>query len=170
MRIKLKFMLPNLETAILARKEVLAASVDDKHIHFLANTKVNLSDLHVANAFESTNSIHEAERGILYGAGFGFLAGLYVLKFPLWLTDSSTWYTNSPWYVILAVTTVFGSVMVAIGAALLGVNLFNTDLKQYKSRIEKGEILMIVAVPIYRVKKIRSLMNGLSQNIKLNAA
>lgn len=169
MRIKLKFMLPNIETAYLARKEVLAASIDDKYIHFLANTKVNLSDLHVANAFESTNSIHEAERGILYGAVFGFLAGLYVLKFPIWMTDSAIWYTNSPWYVILAVTTVFGSVMVAMGAALLGVNLFNTDLKQYKSRIEKGEILMIVAAPIYSVKKIRGLMNGLCQNIKLNA-
>jgi hypothetical protein len=169
MRIKLKFMLPNIETAYLARKEVLAASIDDKYIHFLANTKVDLSDLNVASAFESTNSIHEAERGILHGAAFGFFAGLYVLKFPIWMTDSSIWYTNSPWYVILAVTTVFGSVMVAIGAALLGVNLFNTDLKQYKNRIEKGEILMIVAVPIYSVKKIRSLMNGLCQNIKFNA-
>jgi hypothetical protein len=29
MRIKLKFMLPNLETAYLARKEILAASIDD---------------------------------------------------------------------------------------------------------------------------------------------
>jgi hypothetical protein len=29
MRIKLKFMLPNIETACLARKEVLAASIDD---------------------------------------------------------------------------------------------------------------------------------------------
>jgi hypothetical protein len=51
-----------------------------------------------------------------------------------------------------------GAFSVAIGAALLGVNLFNSDLKRYKSRIDNGEILMIVTVPFYEVNKVRKTM------------
>ncbi|MDP3332742.1 MAG: hypothetical protein Q8S55_12290 [Methylococcaceae bacterium] len=163
MKIKLEFMLPNMETAYQARKEVLAASVDDKYIHFLAKPGTDLGSLQLATAFEGTNLMHEGERGVLYGAGFGLLAGLYVLKFPPWLTVSPAWYASSPWYVILAITIFVGAISVAIGAALLGVNIFNTDLNVHKYRINNGEILMIVTVPFYRVKKIRKVMNRFCQ-------
>jgi hypothetical protein len=58
----------------------------------------------------------------------------------------------------LAITIFAGAFSVAFGAALLGVNIFNSDLKRYKSRIDKGELLMIVTVPFYEVNKIRKAM------------
>ena len=158
MKIKLEFMLPSLEAAKLASKEMLLARVPDNHIHFLAAPGADLGDLQHATAIEKTNVIHEGFRGILFGAGLGLLGGLYVLFVPPWLTSSPLWFTHSPWYVILAVTTIFGAVVTAIGAAVLGVNLFNTNLERHKKAIRQGGVLMMVTVPLYRVQEIRKIM------------
>jgi hypothetical protein len=159
MKIKLEFILPDIKAANQACEQMLLARVDDKYIHFLAKPDTDLGKLKSATDIEKTNIIHEGERGVLIGAGLGLLAGLYVLLVPPWLTNSPLWFTNSPWFVILAITTVIGAISVAIGSALLGVNLFNTDLNRFKSKIDKGGILMIVSVPFYRAQEIRSIMN-----------
>ncbi len=159
MKMKLEFMLPDVNAADQACEQMLLARIENKYIHFLAKPGINLGNLQLASAIEKTNIMHEGERGILIGAGLGLLAGLYVLTVPPWLTSSPLWFTNANWFVILATTTVFGAVSVAIGSALLGVNLFNSDLDHFKGRIDKGGVLMIVSVPFYRAKEIRSIMS-----------
>ncbi|PPD48906.1 MAG: hypothetical protein CTY14_00090 [Methylotenera sp.] len=158
MKTRIEFMMPNLETSIQVRSALLAGLVENKYIHFLANQETNLADLNKANAAEGSNFLHEGEKGILYGMGFGLLAGLYVLFVPSWLTSSPTWYSQSPWYIVLMVTISLGAILTAIGAALLGVNIFNTDLSKYKNRIAKGEILMIVSTDLYTIAKIRKIV------------
>ena len=59
---------------------------------------------------------------------------------------------------MLGITVLIGAISVVISSALLSVNLFNSDLKRYKSRIDEGEILMIVTVPFYEANKIRKIM------------
>jgi hypothetical protein len=168
MKTRIEFMMPNLEASIQVRGALLAELVEIKDIHFLANEETDLADLNVANAVEGSNLLHEGEKGLLYGMGFGLLAGLYVLFFPSWLTTSPTWYSQSPWYVVLMVTISLGAIFTAIGAAFLGVNIFNTDLKQYKNRIGKGEILMIVSADLYRVPKIRRIVKDNLKNADAN--
>lgn len=159
MKIKLKFILPNAKIAHQARNALLLAEVPADAIHFLASEKTNLGNLITASPFEGSNSIHEGEKGIFYGMGFGLLAGLYVLFFPKWVTVSPTWYSNAPWYVVLSITTAIGALFVAAGAAILGVQLFNTDLAQYQKRIAQGEILLLVTAPVYQAKKIRRILS-----------
>lgn len=158
MKLKLEFLLPDVKAADKACEKLLIARVEEKNIHFLARPDINLGKLQAATALEKTNMVHEGERGMLIGAGLGLLAGIYVLSFPPWITKSPLWYTNSHWYIVLLVTILAGAFSVAFGAALLGVNLFNSDLKRYKNRIDKGEILMIVRVPFYKVNTIRKIM------------
>ncbi len=158
MKIKLEFMLPDVKAADKAGDEMLLARIEDKHIHFLAKPGTDLGDLQQATAIEKTNIIHEGERGLLIGAVLGLIGGLYVLAVPRWLTYSPLWFTHSPWYVVLGITIVFGAIAVAVGAAMLGVNIFNTDLAKYKKRIQEGGVLMIVAVPLFRAQEIRKIM------------
>lgn len=160
MKMKLEFMLPNLKAADLAGDKMLLARIEDRYIHFLAESGTDLGDLQPASAIEKTNIIHEGERGVLIGAALGLIGGLYVLTVPTWLTYSPLWFTNSHWYTILAITTVIGAFSVAVGAALLGVNIFNSDLAQYKKHIQEGGVLMIVTVPIFRAAEIRKIMNS----------
>jgi len=155
MRRKLEFLFPDVKTARHAWKEMLLACVDNRHIHFLAKPGTSFGKmLHPANVLETTDTIHEAEWGILIGAGLGLLAGLLALAFP-------PWYTNLEWSGILAITTACGALSGFIGMALLGVNITNTDLDGVRARIEQGEILMIVSVPLNRVEEIRELVDRL---------
>jgi len=165
MKLKLEFLLPDLKSANKVCEKLLVARVEENNIHFLARPDINLGKLQAATALEKSNMVHEGERGVLIGAGFGLLVGLYVLNFPPWITKSPLWYTDTDWYIVLLVTVLAGAFSVAFGAALLGVNVFNSDLKRYKNRIDKGEILMMVKVPFYKVSAIRKIVKLNSTNI-----
>lgn len=164
MSLKLKFVLPNIQTAHQANKAFLQAGFDEKQLSFLAKSGADLGGLPEANAIEATNTLHEGVKGILMGAGLGLLGGLYVLYFPKWFTESPTWFTNASPLIILVSTALMGAIAAAFGAALLGVNLLNTDLKQFKSRIDHGAVLMIVNTSYGRFKEARRIINNL--NIK----
>ncbi|CAG0954133.1 hypothetical protein MTYP_00360 [Methylophilaceae bacterium] len=155
MRRRLEFIFPDVRTARHAWKEMLLACIDNRHIHFIAKPGINLGKmLHRANVLETTDAIHEGERGILYGSGLGLLAGLMALAFP-------PWYTDLHWVGILAITTFSGAVAGAFWLAMLGVNFINSDLDAVKARIEQGEIMMIVSVPLKRVEEICQLVDRL---------
>lgn len=159
MRRKLYFVFPDAKTARHAWKEMLLACIDDRHIHFLVKPGTQLGKLHPANVLERTDTLHEGELGLFVGAGLGLLAGIGVLISPH--AYFPMWYTDMHWSGILAITTAFGAIVGSIGMALLGVNLSNSDLDALKGRIEQGEVLMIVAVPLHRVAEIRKLVERL---------
>lgn len=155
MRRKLEFIFPDVKTARHAWKEMLLACIENRHIHFLAKPGTNFGKmLHPANVLETTDTIHEAEWGILIGAAMGLLAGILALAFP-------PWYTDLHWSGILAITIACGALAGFIGMALLGVNVSNSDLDGVKERIAQGEILMIVSVPLKRVDEICELVDRL---------
>lgn len=166
MRLKLEFMLPNVKAAHHACEQMLLARINDQYIHFLARPHTDLGNLQLANTIEKTNFINEGAKGVLTGATIGLLVGLYMHYFQPWITTSM----NVNWLVILAITTAFGAAVSAIGAAVFGVNLLNTDLAIYKDRIDKGEILMIVSVPMHRAKQIRALMRHINTQRLSNVA
>lgn len=161
MNLKLNFLLPDIKVANQASQAMLLARVEDKSVCFLAKPGTDLGVLHHASALEATNTFNEGLKGILMGAGLGLLGGLYVLYFPAWFTDSPLWFTNASPFAILSVTTLIGAIAAAIGAALLGVNILNTDLNKYQARIEDGAVLMIVSVPFKRANEIRQIIKKL---------
>lgn len=161
MNLKLNFLLPDMKVANQASQAMLLARVEDKNVCFLARPGTNLGLLQPATALEATNTFNEGLKGILMGAGLGLLGGLYVLYFPAWFTDSPLWFTNASDFAILTVTTFIGAVAAAIGAALLGVNILNTDLTKYETRINDGAVLMIVSVPYRRANEIRKIVSKL---------
>lgn len=155
MKRRLEFIFPDVKTARHAWKEMLLACVDNKNIHFIAKPDVNLGKmLHRANVFETTDMIHEGEKGILMGGALGLLAGLLAVA-------TQPWYTDMHWAGILVITTVIGAVSGAFWLAMLGVNFTNSDLDAAKARIEKGEVMMIVSVPLKRVEEICQLVDRL---------
>ena len=158
---KLKFLLPNIQDARKANDAMLHARVEAKDVSFLAKPGTDLGGLPEANAMEATNTLNEGLKGVLMGAGIGLLGGLYVLYFPKWFTDSPTWFTNASPFAILIITALMGAVAAAFGAALLGVNVLNSDLRQFKRRMDHGAVLMIVSTPFNRVKEIRNIVKNL---------
>lgn len=161
MNLRLKFLLPNMKVAKQASEAMLLARVEDKNVFFLARPGTDLGLLQPAPATEATNTLHEGSKGILMGAALGLLGGLYVLYFPAWVTESPNWFTNASAWVILSVTTLVGAAAAAFGAAILGMNILNSDLKNYQERINAGAVLMIVSVPFHRAQEIRNIVRKL---------
>jgi hypothetical protein len=161
MNLRLKFLLPNMKVAKQASEAMLLARVEDKNVFFLAKPGTDLGLLQPAPASEATNTLHEGFKGILMGAGLGLLGGLYVLYFPAWVTESPNWFTNASAWVILSVTALIGAAAAAFGAAMLGMNILNSDLKKYQTRIDAGAVLMIVCVPFHRAQEIRKIVSKL---------
>lgn len=157
MKPKLKFLLPDLQTANKAAEALLLARIDDKNMSFLAKPGTDLGKLQAASTVESTNIINGGERGILIGGGIGLLVGLYMHNFQPWTTAS----LDVHWVVLVAITTAMGALVSAFGAALFGVNLFNTDLNKYEDKIAAGGILMIVSAPLHRANEIRKTVSNL---------
>ena len=157
MKPKLKFLLPDIKTANQAAESLLLARVDNKNISFLAKPGTDLGQLQAANTLESSNMVNDGQRGILFGAAFGLLVGLYMHYFQPWITDAM----GVHWMTIVVITTILGAVASATGAALFGVNLFNTDLNKYKDKIDGGAILMIVTAPFQRTNEIRKIVSKL---------
>ena len=157
MKPKLKFLLPDLQAANKAAESLLLARIDNKNISFVAKPDTDLGQLQAASTIESTNIVNDGERGLLIGAGIGLLIGLYMHYFQPWLTTSM----GVHWIVLVVIFTVLGALASAIGAAVFGVNLFNTDLNKFKDKIAAGAILMIVSVPLHRTNEVRKIVNKL---------
>ncbi len=160
MPIQVKYILPDLDTCKKVRQALLQASIQDDAIQFLAKPGTALDGLNITSTMESTNMVHEGGKGVLYGMLFGLVSGIYVLMFPLWVTLSPAWYTNAPWYVILGTLILIGGVSMAFAATLLGVNVFNSNHQKYKQQIEAGQILMILSVPLYKARKMRTIIKS----------
>ena len=157
MKPKLKFLLPDIKTAHLASEALLLARVDDKNITFLAKPGTDLGKLQAAGTLDSTNMINDGEKGIMYGAIVGLLIGLYIFYFEPWVAETVQIHVA----VIVAIATIIGAMASAIGAAVFGVNMFNTDLNKFKHKIDDGAVLMIVSVPFQRSAEVRKIVKNL---------
>jgi ABC-type uncharacterized transport system permease subunit len=155
MRPQLTFLLPDIDTANQASQALLLARVDNKNIWFLAKPGTNLGKLQAANVLESSNVTHEDGIDILIGASIGLLIGLYVHYFQPWVTES----IQVNWIVLTVMLMIFGAAISAIGASIFGTNLFNNNFKKYKSKIDKGAILMIVSAPFQRSNEIATIVS-----------
>ena len=159
MKLKLTFLCADLRAANKACEQMLLANISKRDIHFLAKPGTNLGLLPVATVAEKSNLVLDALRGTFIGASLGLLAGIYVLIFPAWMTETPLWYTTTAWHVVLSITTLIGAIVMALASALIGAHLFNNHLGRYQGRINKGAILMIVRTPFYKVSTIRNLMH-----------
>lgn len=157
MKPKLKFLLPDIKSAHLASDALLLARVDDKAITFLAKPGTDLGKLQAASTIDSTNMINDGEKGVLYGAIIGLLIGLYIYYFQPWVAET----TKAHVAVVIVVSTMVGALASAIGAAVFGVNMFNTDFNKYKNKIDSGAVLLIVTVPFQRSTEIRKIIKEL---------
>lgn len=156
---RLYFVLSDIKSARRVWKEMLLACVDNRNIHFLAEPGTPLGKMQPADTMERTDMFHEGVMGIFVGAALGLMAGILALFIPD--TYFPVWYTNLHWSGILAITVGIGAVCGALGMALLGICLANTDLEAAKERISHGQVMMIVTVPIHRLPEIRRIMQVL---------
>lgn len=152
MRRRLYFLLPGIATANTIEKELLLAKIDDPHIHFLAKDGINLGNLHVANLLQRSDVLHGIGLGLIAGGVTGALAGV-VLSFS---PDFGSLIGTGGILVLAVVCAMIGSWI----SGMIAVSIPNSRLRRFQPAIDRGEILLMVDVPVRRVGEIRELIKG----------
>lgn len=147
---RIYFMIPDLETANKVTDELLLARIDERHIHVIAREGTQLGDLPKASLLQTSDVIPAVERGLAVGGVTGILAGVAAVSFPpagLVLGGGA----------ILA-TAIAGSGIGAWLSSMIGVDVVNSQIKQFEGAVDRGEILFLVDVPKERVHQIETMV------------
>jgi hypothetical protein len=150
MRKRLYFMLPTFDSARSMLDEMLLARIEERHIHFLAKRGTLPADLPEASALQKTDMVHGAELGLVVGGGIGAAAGLVAVLMPP--------EGISLQFVTVLLTALFGSLFGMWVSSMVGTQVPNSRLKAFHADIERGQVLMMVDVPLGKVSAIRELV------------
>jgi hypothetical protein len=142
--------LPDVASAKRLANDLLLARVEDRHMHFLARRGTDLGELHEASYLQKTDAVHGAMTGLVIGGVVGVLVGLLLVYFP-------------PAEVSVQLVAVLMAAVVGAGlgiwiAAMLGLQVPNTQLKGFEQEIQDGKVLLMLDVPAGRYDEIRTVI------------
>ena len=150
---RIYWLIPDVASARRTVNDLLVARIPVQHIKCFGREGMNLSGLHPANVFQTTDVIYAAESGLLIGGTMGMGAGVLVaLYYPLGF-ESLHWG-------IVAILGVLGALFGAWSSSLIGISVPSHRLKRFEAAIEQGEILLMVDVPSLQVKVVEELLQA----------
>ena len=150
MRRRLYFMLPDVASARAMLDEMLLARIEIGHMRFMARDGALPADMPDVNILQKTDLVHGAQLGVVIGGIVGLGAGIFLIMFP-------------PEGLTLRTAAIL---LVALGGALFGgwasgmnaAAVPNSRLAQFAGRIEQGQVLMMIDVPVRRVQEIEQMI------------
>ena len=145
---RLYFLLPDLEVTHKVVDELLLTHIEESHLHVIAAEGVELGDLPEATLLQKSDFIPAMERGVALGGATGLLGGLVALAMPGFVIAGGA---------VLAMGLVGAGMGVWMGG-MIGVDVDNSQVKQFKSAIEEGKVLVMVDVPKDRVEDVETLV------------
>jgi hypothetical protein len=158
MRHRLYFMLPDVPSARTLLDALLLARIEERYMHFHAKEGALLPDMPEASFLQKTDLVHGLETGMLIGGGAGLLGGILLVMFP-------------PEGINLQMIAILAA---ALGGALFGgwasgmvaAAIPNSRLQAFQPEIERGKVLLIVDVPLQRVREIEGLVAQRHPSVK----
>jgi hypothetical protein len=150
MRRRLYFLLPNVARARQVVDELLLARISEDHIHVLAKEGTPLADLPEATMLQRSDFVHGMEIGLSVGGATGILAGLVAIAFPPEGIQLGGW--------TLLACALAGALIGAWVAGMIGTDVPNSQLREFESAVENGQVLMMVDVPKGKVDAVTKLI------------
>jgi hypothetical protein len=147
---RLYFLVPDVASTKKIVDELLVARVDERHMHVLAKRSTPLEHLPEASLLQKSDFIPAVQRGIALGGTTGTLAGLVAVSLPV----------AGPAIAggIILASALAGAGVGAWLGGMVGMNVGSTRLKQFEEAIERGELLLMVDVPMDRMDEITELI------------
>ncbi|MFO8025356.1 DUF1269 domain-containing protein [Thiohalophilus sp.] len=146
MRRRLYFILPDVKSAQSVHDELLLAKVEERHIHVLARSDMELGDLPEASLLQRSDLIHGAQLGAIVGAFAGVLLGTLAVIMGYIVPGLEVLSVGS--------ITVGGALIGLFASTMVAVNIPNSRLKGFRTRIEQGYLLIMVDVPVEQVETL----------------
>ena len=150
MRHRLYFMLPDVPSARTLLDALLLARVEERYMHFYAKEGTLLPDMPEASFVQKTDLVHGLETGILIGGGAGLLGGILLVMFP---PEG----INLQMFAILA-AALGGALFGGWASGMVAAAIPNSRLQAFQPEIERGKVLLIIDVPLKRVREIEEMI------------
>jgi len=153
MKIKrIYFMVPNADVARTIVNELLLARVEERNMHILAKRGTDMHELPEATLMQKSDFVPAVQRGLALGGVVGSLAGLVGIAV-------------APGAAVIAGGVILASSLTGAGvgawlSGMVGLSVRNTRHTQFQEAIDRGEILMMIDVPISRVEEIDELVKS----------
>ncbi|WP_332740427.1 DUF1269 domain-containing protein [Hydrogenophaga sp.] len=155
MRKRIYWLLPDLDSARTTMNDLLLARIDVRHIHFAAREDADMRGLHAANVLQTSDVVRSAEIGLIVGAGLGGLLGaLVAVLYPI-ASDGTQWGIVAPGLAI------FGALFGTWTSSMIGISTPSKRLQRFAAQIERGRVLLMVDVPMWRVEAIEKRLQEL---------
>lgn len=153
MRRRIYWVIPDLASARRTMHDLVQARVDTAHIHFAGPQDMDMTGLHAANVWQTSDLVHAAETGLVLGAAVGSVAGLATaLLFPV--------VGDAPQWEMAALLAVMGGVVGAWSSSMVGISIPSPRLQRFEGAIQQGQILLMVDLPRPRVQEIEALLQS----------
>jgi hypothetical protein len=163
MKQRIYWLLPDLASARRTMTDLLAAGIEARHIHFAGREGLDLNGLHAANVLQTSDVVHAAQRGLLFGGSTGICAGFLVaLYFPIF-GDELQWE-------VAAVLAVLGGVIGAWSSSMIGISIPSPRLERFESAIAQGRILLMIDVLPSQVHAMASLLQDAHPEARFEGA
>src|SRR6185369_13753019 len=107
-------------------------------------------ELHEASYLQKTDAVHGALTGLVIGGVVGVLVGLLLVYFPPGGVSVQL--------VAVLVAAIVGAALGVWIAAMLGLQVPNTQLKGFEQEIQDGKVLLMLDVPAGRYDEIRTVI------------
>lgn len=150
MRRRLYYMLPDVPGARRMLDTLLLARIEERHMHFHAKDGTLLPDMPEASFMQKTDLVHGMESGMVIGAGAGLLGGVLLVLFPPEGLRLEV--------IAILATAIGGGLFGSWASGMAGAAIPNSRLKQFQAGIDRGEVLMMVDVPLSKVRQVEDLV------------
>lgn len=150
MRHRLYFMLPDVPSAHTLLDALLLARIEEKYMHFYGKEGALLPDMPEASFLQKTDLVHGLETGSLIGAGTGLLVGILLVMFPQEGLHLQM--------IAILAAALGGALFGGWASAMAAAAIPNSRLASFQPEIERGKVLLIVDVPLKRVREIEDLV------------
>ena len=151
MKRRLYFLLPDIESARSIHEELLLARVEERHMHFLSRSDLDLKELPRANILQYSDLVHGLQIGLIFGGLTGVFIGILSIPLLGLALQSSG--------VLILVIAVAGSLLGGWTSSMVGISMPNQRLKQFEPALQQGQILLMVDAPRQREKEVRDMIN-----------
>lgn len=153
MKQRIYWLLPDLASAGRTMAGLRGAGIESRHIHFAARDGLDLTGLHAANVLQTSDVVHAAQRGLVFGGATGICTGLLAaLFFPI--------VGDAPQWEVAGMLAVFGGVFGAWSSSMIGISIPSPRLDRFKSAIAQGQILLMVDVGRSKAQATTSLLQA----------
>ncbi len=151
MQRKMYFLMDSSNDARRVTQELLLDKIPEDQISVLTHVGELPDDLPEATPDETSDFWPALFKGLGLGTATGLIVGVLLAATTLFGITFST-LANTP---LLALLAVFGALMGAFGAAIVGISAPNTMLQRFDKALNKGRVLLMVDVPQERIDEIR---------------